>query len=206
MQKNFGLTKDELLVFKKLNTPIKIQDFLESIPFNYEKDEETCYSPRLVLQNKKAHCIEGALFASVALWLNGEEAMVVNLKVAKGDDDHIVTLYKRNGLWGTISKTNHNVLRFRDPVYKSVRELIMTYFHEYFLTSNGKKTLLGYSKPINLKKFGTNWIIDENDLWDIAEIIYDSPITLIVPKENKKFIRHATVVERKSASIKEYNK
>ena len=205
MHKNFGLTKDELLVFKKLNTPAKIQDFLESIPFNYEKNGESCMSPRRVLQNKKAHCIEGALFAGVALLLNSEDAVVVNLKVEKEDDDHIVTLYKRNGYFGAISKTNHNVLRFRDPVYKTVRELVMTYFHEYFLTSNGKKTLLGYSKPINLKKFGTNWITDEKDLWDIAEIIYDSPITLIVPKENKKFIRHATVVERKSASIKEYD-
>ena len=204
MNKNFGLTKDELLVFKKLNTPAKIQDFLESIPFNYEKNGETCMSPLRVLQNKKAHCIEGALFAGVALLLNGEDAIVVNLKVSKGDDDHIVTLYKRNGYFGAISKTNHNVLRFRDPVYKTVRELVMTYFHEYFLTSNGKKTLLGYSKPINLKKFGTGWVTGEHDLWDIAEIIYDSPITLVVPKENKKFIRHATVVERKSASIKEY--
>lgn len=201
-----NLKNKEFVFLKKLNTPNKIQNFLESIPFNYEKNGETCMSPAKVLRERKAHCIEGALLAAVCLWINEEKPLIVNLKVKSTDQDHIITLFKRNGYWGAISKTNHNVLRFRDPIYKTVRELIVSYFHEYFLVSNGDKTLLGYTKPVNLKKFGTKWVTSEEDLWDIAEIIHDSPIIKIVPEKNKKYIRFATKIERKSANIKEWNK
>lgn len=206
MQNDFGFTKHEFTKLKKLNSPTKIQDFLESLSFNHEKDTETCMSPKIVLKENKAHCLEGALFACVALWLNKEDPLLVNLKVKKGDDDHVVVLYRRNKLWGAISKTNHNVLRFRDPIYKNVRELAMSYFHEYFLLSNGEKTMLGYTKPINLKKFGKKWVTSEKNLWKIAEIIFDTPIIEVVPKESKKFLRKATKVEIESARIEEYKK
>lgn len=202
----FPFTKKELTILSRLNTPLKIQDYLDSIPFNYEHKGETCMSPKRVLKEKTAHCIEGALLAATALWVNGEKPLIVNLKVSSKDDyDHIVTLYKRNGYWGAISKTNHSVLRFRDPIYRNVRELIVSYFHEYFLLTNGKKTLLGYTNPINLKKFGTKWVGRDNDLWDIAEKIYDSPIIKIIPDKNKSFIRKASLTEIKGASIKEWN-
>lgn len=203
----FGLDKKDLEFFKKLNTPNKIQDYLDSISFNFEKSGETCYSPISVLKNKKAHCIEGGLFAGACLLINNKEAFVVSLKVNnKNDDDHIITLYKEKSYYGAISKTNHNVLRFRDPIYKNIRELILSYFHEYFLIDTGEKTLIGYTKPINLKKFGTKWINSQENLFDIAEKIYDTPIIQIVPKENKKFIRKASLIERKSAGIKEWTK
>ena len=195
------LTPSEKKFLKKLNTPKKIQDFLDSIFFNHEEHGETCMSPRSVLREKKAHCIEGALFAATALWLHKKEPLVLNLKVMKGDFDHVVTLYKENGYWGAVSKTNHSVLRFRDPIYKTVRELALSYFHEYFLVKNGKKTLLGYSRPINLKHFGAKWITSSEDLWDIAEKIYDSKYVAIVPEKNQRCIRNATWAERKAASI-----
>lgn len=200
-----NLKKSEINFFNKVSSPSKIQDFLDSIPFNYEKSGETCMSGLSVLKEKKAHCIEGAFFACTALFISNKDPIVVNLKVDnKKDYDHIITIYKENNYYGAISKTNHNVLRWRDPVYKSIRELVMSYFHEYFLTSNGEKTLLGYSKPINLKRFGTKWISSNENLWDIAEKIYDSPFIEIIPKENKKFIRKACKIERESASIKEW--
>ena len=200
-----GLTHNEKKFLKSLNSPLKIQDYLDSIPFNSEKSGETCMSPRSVMENKKAHCIEGALLASVALWTHGRYPLIINLKVNDTSDyDHIITLYKENGYYGAISKTNHNVLRFRDPVYKTIRELVLSYFHEYFLTNNGKKTLLGYSRPINVKKFGVKWVTTKDSLWDIAEKIYRSPTIKIVPGGNKRFIRKATAVERKSAEIKEW--
>ena len=202
----FKLNKLEIALLSRLNTPDKIQDFLDSIPFNYEKKGETCMSPRRVLQEKKAHCIEGAMFAATALLLQGEKPLVLSLKVTKGDDDHIVALYKKNGYWGAISKTNHSVLRFRDPIYKNIRELALSYFHEYFLVTSGKKTLYGYSKPINLKKFGMKWITSENDLWNIAETIYNMPHIKIIPSGNEKFIRLASNVEKRSANIKEWGK
>ena len=158
-------------------------------------------SPRRVLQEKKAHCIEGALLAATALWLQGRKPLLLNLKVDKEDDDHIVALFKENGYWGAISKTNHAVLQYRDPVYKTIRELAMSYFHEYFLVTNGKKTMQGYSKIISMKKFGEKWVVEEKDLWDIAAIIYDSPHTMCVSKENKKYIRKASDIEIIAASI-----
>lgn len=197
----YGLTKQEELFLRGLGSPWKVQDFLDSLPFNFEKNGETCMSPRRVLKERKAHCIEGAMLACVAFLLQGRKPYILNLKVDAQDVDHVVVLYKEHGYWGAVSKTNHSVLRFRDPVYKSVRELAMSYFHEYFLSSSGKKTMLGYSRPINMLRFGKDWIVSEEDRWDIAEEIFDAPYTGAVPRENKKLIRNATLLERKAASI-----
>ncbi len=200
------LTKKERVFFETLSTPQKIQNFLDTISFNHELDGETVMSPKIVLQTKRAHCIEGAMVAGVALWLHDRPPLIVNLKVKKNDYDHIITIFKEGNYYGAISKTNHNVLRYRDPVYKSIRELVMSYFHEYFLTTTGEKTLLGYTKPINLKKFGTKWITSEKNLWDIAAKIYDTPIIEIIPKESRKYLRCANKTEILSASIQEWEK
>lgn len=202
----FGLNKAEISFLKKLNTPNRIQDYLDSVPFNFEEGGETCMSPRRVLREKKAHCIEGAMLASVALMLSGRKPLILNLKVDASDYDHIVALYSENGYWGAVSKTNHAVLRFRDPVYKSIRELAMSYFHEYFLTSGGKKTMKGFSSAINLRKYGTSWITKEEDLWDIAEDIYDGKYLETVPEKNKKYLRRVSPLEKKTASIPEWEK
>ena len=196
-----NLTKSELSFLNKLSTPIKIQDYLDGTPFNYEEKGETCMSAVRVIREKKADCIEGAFLAALALMIQGERPRVVNLKVRADDFDHIITLYKRNGYWGAISKTAHAVLRFRDPVYTTVRELVMSYFHEYFLTENGEKTLIGYSRIINLNRFGDRWIAHYDDVWDIAEEIFDAPITKIIPKGSEKYIKDATELERKVAGI-----
>ncbi len=200
----FHKDSQEFKILSRLNTPQKIQTFLDDMPLNFENDGETCMSPRRVLRERRAHCIEGAFLAGVCLMLQGEKPLIVSLKVEKDDVDHIVTIFKRNKHYGAISKTNHFVLRYRDPVYRSVRELAMSYFHEYFLTKNGKKTFIGYTEPINLNRFGTRWITAEDDLWDIAEQIYDAPITQVVPKENRKILRPACAFEQKVASIQEW--
>ncbi len=163
-------------------------------------------SPRRALREKKAHCMEGAMLACTALMLQGEKPLIMSLKVAKGDFYHAVVLFKQNGYWGAISKTNHAVLRYRDPIYKNSREIALSYFHEYFLTSNGKKTLRGYSKPVNLEKFGTSWVTSENDLWNITETIYDMPHIDIIPKGSEKYIRDAEPLERRAASIMQWQK
>jgi len=191
---------------KKLNTPQKIQDYLDSIPFNYEKSGETCMSPFRVLKEKKAHCVEGAMLAASLMALQGQKPLVMSLKVKKGDYDHVVALFKYKGFWGAISKTNHSVLRYRDPIYKTIRELALSYFHEYFLTKTGEKTLLGYSNPINLNRFGKKWKTSPNDLWDIAGTIYDIKHLPIIPKGNERYIRNATKIEMESALIKDWNK
>lgn len=200
----FPKDSKEYSLLSKLNTPEKIQTFLESIPFNHEKKGETCMSPLRVLREHTAHCIEGAFLACVCLMLSGRKPIIVSLKVKKSDDDHILIIFKQNGYYGALSKTNHPVLRYRDPIYRTIRELVMSYFHEYFLYTDGTKTLLGYTNPINMKRFGTKWITAEADLWDIAESIYNTPIIQIVPSKNKRFLRKATKFERKSLNVQEW--
>ncbi|MDP3956925.1 MAG: hypothetical protein Q8Q10_00290 [bacterium] len=202
----FGLSKKELAVLHKLSTPGKIQDFLDTLPINCLKNGPTCFSPRRVLREKKAHCIEGAMLAALALWLHGEEPLLLDLRSTKDDYDHVVALYKKNGYWGALSKTNYPVLRFRDPIYRTIRELALSYFHEYTLLKTGEKTLLSYSRPFSLKKLGTDWITAEEDLWDVACALDDSQHFSLVPKKNKKFLRKASPFERRVGDLTEWSK
>ncbi|MGH7141531.1 MAG: hypothetical protein ACREGH_02780 [Minisyncoccia bacterium] len=199
----FGLTTQELAIFRRLSTPIKIQDFLDALPINFEKKEETYYSPRRVLRERVAHCMEGALFAAVALWLHGEEPLILDLK-ADGDDDHVVALYRRAGFWGAISKTNHATLRFRDPVYRSPRELAISYFHEYFVNDTGKKVLRSYSRPMNLARFGEGWVTAEENLFWLVEALDNTAHYELAPKENLRFLRPADEMERKAGRLIEW--
>src|SRR3989338_7819858 len=165
----FNLTNEEVSVLKKLNTPHKIQDFLNNIPTNYEKKGETCLSPRSVLKLNTAHCMEGAMLAALALRVQGQKPLVVDLTASKEDLDHVITVFKKDGCWGAISKTNHAVLRYREPIYRSIRELVMSYVHEY-VNDAGKKTLRSYSLPVNLKKFDhKNWMTSEKDVWFVPK-------------------------------------
>lgn len=199
----FGLSAVEYTQLKPLTTPTRIQDFLDTFPINGEKEGETYWSPRKVLREQKMHCFEGALVAATALWLSGKPPLILDLK-APDDIDHVVTLYKVNGYWGAISKTNHAVLRFRDPIYKTTRELALSYFHEYFDNTTGKKMLRSYSKPFSLKRFGTAWITSEKELDDIVETLDESPHFPLVPKGNARHLRPADTMERKAGELIEW--
>jgi hypothetical protein len=201
-----ALTREEIAILKKLSTPAKVQDYLDSLPINFEKNGETCMSVRRVLREKKAHCIEGAFVAAAALMLQGEKPVVLDLKTLPSDDEHVVTLYKKNGLWGAISKTNHVTLRFRDPIYKSVRELAASYFHEYFLNKDGTKTLRSYAGPIDLITFGTEWLTSEKDLWKIANGLNAFKHYPFYPTRNARYLRKASVIERKAGKLTEWKK
>ena len=201
------LTPSELSIFKPLTTPIKIQNFLDTFPVNWEKRGETYMSPRRGLREGKMHCFEGALFAALALWIHGEKPLLFDLKSNSEDTDHVVALYKKHGRWGAISKTNHASLRFRDPIYKTIRELAVSYFHEYFVNKIGKKTLRSFSKkPFNLAALGTKWITDEEDLQYIVDAIDDAPHELIFPPKNARYIRHADKMERRAGMLMEWRR
>ncbi|MBC7836912.1 hypothetical protein H7X87_04020 [Acetobacteraceae bacterium] len=200
------LSPAEHRVFKKLRTPSLIQDYLDHSPINFELAGETNLSPRRVLREKRMHCLEGAVFAAACLAYHGKEPLLMDLRTQRYDDDHVVALFKENGLWGAMSKTNHAILRWRDPVYKTVRELAMSYFHEYFLWKNGKKTLRAYSKPFNLKKYGAGWVTDEKDLDYISIDLDDSPHFPIAPKNMMRKLRPASLIERKSLDNEEWHK
>ncbi|MFA5942507.1 MAG: hypothetical protein WC798_02430 [Candidatus Paceibacterota bacterium] len=213
--KESGLTKKEYEVLKRLSTPIKIQDFLDTLAFNWEKGGDTHRSPRYVLKEKKAHCIEGALFAAAALWVHGEPPLLMNLspRYGRGDFDHVVALYKRGGMWGAVSKTNHACLRFRDPIYRTPRELALSYFHEWFINETAEKVLEQYSKPLDLRRigvpsgagrFGTDWLTTEKDLWEIADALDEQPYYQLVPKGNWKYVRKADPMELKAGTLIEW--
>ncbi|MDD5318463.1 MAG: hypothetical protein PHF79_01385 [Candidatus Pacebacteria bacterium] len=202
--KDFGLTKREFNILNKLSTPEKIQDFLETLAYNFEKKGETYMSPRRVLSEKKAHCLEGALLAGLALWIHGKKPLLLDLKTTPSDGDHIIALYRQNGYWGAISKTNHACLRFRDPIYRNIRELVASYFHEYFLNKNGEKTLRSYSRPFDLRQLGTDWITTDKDLWDIAYTLDEITHHPLFPKSQEKFIRKADKFERRAGTLTEW--
>lgn len=201
----YGFTKEELSILKKLSTQGKIQDFLNELPINFEKKGETLYSPRRVLREQKAHCFEGALLAAAALAVSGEEPVLLGFDTLRIDDSHVVALYKKNGYWGAISKTNHPVIRFRDPIYKNVRELALSYFHEYF-EDKGIKVLRSYTKPFSLRRFGNAWMTAEEDLWYLNEAIDAVTYYPLVPKGNERYIRKADQIELDATELREWKK
>lgn len=198
-----GLTKEEEKIFRKLNSPRKIQDFLNKIPINFEPEGDTCISPRRVLRENRAHCIEGAILAAAALWIHGKKPLLVDLKTTKDDFEHVICVFKKNDFWGAFAKTNHAVLRYREPVYKSVRELAMSYFHEYF-KDDGKKTLRSYSLPVNLKRFGTEWITSEDNLWHIHDALDKVKHFNILNKKQARNLRRADLVEIEAGKIVDF--
>lgn len=207
-----SLDINQLIISKKiknkistLKSPDLIQSYINLLHFNFEEKGETYMSPKRSIESSSAHCFEGALIAALALWVHGESPLLMDLKTTKDDIDHVVALFNRDGYWGAISKTNHSVLRYREPVYKTVRELAMSYFHEYFL-NNGEKTLRSFSKPFNLKKYGTSWITTDDDLYNIVRDIDNSPHIEIISKYQSKFLRKADLIERKSGIITEWKR
>jgi hypothetical protein len=201
----FGLEKKELEILRSLNTPAKIQDFLNKMEINFEEDGvDTCKSPRVVLKEKKCHCIEGAILAALALRLNNHPPLLVDLTAAKKDFDHVITVFKKHGKWGAISKTNHAVLRYREPVYNSIRELVMSYFHEYFM-DNGKKTLRSFSLPVDLSKFDKlGWMTSKEDIWYIPEHLAKVKHFKILTRKHISGLRKADEIEVKAGKLIEW--
>lgn len=203
-----GLAPEEYETLKRLSTPIKIQDFLNALPSNWEKNGDTHMSPRRILREGKAHCIEGALLAAAALWVAGEPPLIMNLspRPGRGDFDHVVTLYKRGDRWGAISKTNHASLRFRDPAYRTPRELVLSYFHEWFVNGTGEKILEEYSRPMDMRRLGTNWLTAEEELWEVAHALNALPHYKLIPMGNWRHVRKADSMELQAGKLIEWEK
>jgi hypothetical protein len=165
----------ERTVFRRLTTPEKIQRFLDiDIGYNKEPDGDTIRSPRRVLRDKVAHCLEGALFAAAALRVHGFPPLLLDFEAVR-DDDHVLAVFKQHGHWGAIAKSNYSGLRFREPVYRNLRELAMSYFEHYFNLSQ-EKTLRNYSRPVNLSRFDRmGWMTAEKDLWVINDHLANIP-------------------------------
>src|SRR5437899_10894528 len=160
-----GFTSAELRKLRSLKDPHGIQRFLDDQPYHLA---DTAWSPQLVLRENTSHWFEGATFAAAALRANGYPPLVIDLE-AEHDADHVIAVYKHDSHWGAIAKSNYTGCRYREPVYRTLRELAMSYFNVYF-NLRGKRTLRRYSRPVDLSRFDhRNWMISERAVWFIAE-------------------------------------
>jgi hypothetical protein len=161
------LSAAEIRTLRALKTPAKIQQFLDDLPYHHA---DTAWSPRKVLRERTGHCLEGATLAAAALRVLGHKPLVMDLEGVR-DSDHVLALYKDKGYWGAIAKSNYSGLRFRAPVYKTIRELALSYFENYF-NLRGERTLRGYSMIVDLKSFDRfNWMTSEKSVWSIPEFL-----------------------------------
>jgi len=161
-------TRVELCKLRSLKSPHGIQRFLDDMPYHLA---DTAWSPRRVLRENTSHCFEGAIFAAAALRANGYPPLLLDLE-AEHDTDHVIAIYRVKGHWGTVAKSNYTGCRYREPVYRTLRELALSYFDVYF-NLRGERTLRTFSRPVNLARFDRrHWMTTDEPLWFIAEYLF----------------------------------
>jgi len=204
-REDLGLTPAEFAVLRRLDTPQKIQVFLYSLSQNFEVGGETCRPVRHVLRHRAAHCIEGAMLAACALWVHGEPPLLMDMR-AERDFDHVVALFRRHGRWGAISKTNGVFLRWRDPVYGSLRELAMSYFHEY-ANRRDHKTLREFSVPFDLRRVDPKvWVTGEKQAWFVAEELDRIMHFKLVERRHLRAVTRRDPFERRASLLAQFRR
>ncbi len=201
---DLGLSAREFAQLARLDTPLRIQAFVSAIPANHEPGGETLHSVRNVLRLRVAHCMEGALVAACALWVHGEPPLLLHLGCAAHDHPHVIALFRRGRAWGAISKSNGTWLRYREPVYRSLRELAMSYFHEFF-DREGHKTLRSHGRPFDLRRMDpAMWVTAEAPCWTVHDRLADGAHrSLLTPAQAAQLSRR-DAFERESASQVQY--
>jgi len=193
---DLGLARSEFAVLRRLNTPQKIQSFVHDLRQNFELDGQSCRPVRHVLRTRRAHCIEGAMLAAAALWVHGDPPLLLDMR-AERDYDHVIAVYRRHGRWGAISKTNGIGLRGRDPVYRTLRELAMSYFHEY-TNRREHKTLREYSLPFDLRQMDPAlWAGGTKNCWDVPERLDDLRHFPLMRRRHLKLVARRDPFERR---------
>jgi hypothetical protein len=165
---NASFTEAELRKLRSLKDPHGIQRFLDAQPYHLA---DTAWSPQRVLRENTSHCFEGAVFGAAALRVNGYPPLIIDLE-AEHDTDHVIAVYKQHGHWGSIAKSNYTGCRYREPVYRTLRELALSYFDVYF-NMRRERTLRTFSNPVNLARFDRlGWMTTDKQLWFIAEYLF----------------------------------
>jgi len=201
-----GLTRAEYAALRRLSTPERIQAFLNAIPINHEIGGETVLSVREVLRQRRAHCIEGAMVAACALWVQGEPPLVMHLDCHESDYPHVIALFRRAGAWGAISKTNGAPLRYRDPIYRTLRELALSYFHEYS-NKRGHKTLRSYSISFDMRRIDpAEWVTSPKSCWDTHDRLTELRHYPLITRRQERLLTKRDPFERKAAKLVEYPK
>ena len=205
-REDLGLSKGEFTLLNRLSSPQKIQEFLNHIPMNHEVGGETMLSVREVIRQRHAHCMEGALLAACALWIQGETPVLMHLDCTMNDYPHVIALFRRGESWGAISKTNGLSLRYRDPIYRTLRELAMSYFHEY-CDKRGRKTLRSFSRPFDARYMDSElWVTNEKACWEMHDRLANlRHYNLVSPIQQRRLSRR-DAFERRMAKIAQYPK
>ena len=180
----------ERRILARLTTPARIQRFLDDdLAYNLEPHGDTCLSPRLVLRQRVAHCMEGAMLAAAALRQLGHPALLVDLEAVR-DSDHVLAVYRLNNHWGSVAKSDYSGLRSREPVYRTIRELALSYFEHYY-NLKGEKTLRAYSRPVNLSRFDRmHWETVEGNVWEIPTHLCEiSHTQILTPRMERSLAR-----------------
>ena len=165
----FGLTPRELRQLRALRTPHGIQRALDAMQYHLA---DTAWSPRRVWREQTAHCLEAAIFAAAALRVLGYPPLILDLE-GERDTDHVIAVFQRGSCWGAVAKSNFSGLQYREPVYRSVRELVMSYFDQYF-NLRGQRTMRAFSRPQNLARFDRlHWMTAEKSVWFIPEYLVE---------------------------------
>ena len=203
---HLGLRAPEYAKLARLTTPERIQAFLNAIPINHEIGGETVLSVREVLRQRRAHCIEGAMVAACALWIHGEPPLVMHLDCHESDYPHVITLFRRGGAWGAISKTNGAPLRYRDPIYRTLRELVLSYFHEYS-NRRGHKTLRSYSMPFDMRRIDPKeWVTASESCWKTHDRLADLRHFPLISRRQERLLTKRDKFERWTSKLVEYPK
>ena len=203
---DLGMSVREFAMLKRLNTPQEIQVFLNATPINHELDGETILSVREVLRQHRAHCIEGAFLAACALWIHGDPPLLVHLDCDLSDYPHVIAVFRRKGCWGAISKTNGAPLRYRDPVYRTLRELAMSYFHEYF-NKKYQKTLRSYSRTFDLRKVDPAlWVTSEDACEEVHDRLLKARHYTLISAAQQRLLAQRDSFERKASKLVQYPK
>jgi hypothetical protein len=182
--KDYGFTPREAAFLRRLRPGWRIQRFLDEL--EYDVPGEGCRSPRRVMRERKAQCMDGALFAAAALRLQGRPPLIVDLE-GVWDSDHVLAVFREDGCWGAIARSNYSGLRFREPIHRTVRDLVLSYVEAYF-NLRRQKTLRRYSRPLSLSRFDARgWMTADEDLWYIPEHLVDvRHYRLLTPEQEKR--------------------
>ena len=172
-----SFTPAELRTLRSLKTPYGIQRFIDDMPYHLAT---SAWSPRRVLHERTAHCLEGAIFGAAALRAIGHRPLIVDLE-SEHDTDHVIAVYRERGHWGAIAKSNYAGLEYREPIYRTLRELALSYFLLYF-NLRRERTLRTFSRPVDLARFDARtWMTSEKDVWYIPEYLLEISHTPLLP-------------------------
>ncbi|HYC38828.1 MAG TPA: hypothetical protein VEC19_20540 [Usitatibacter sp.] len=201
---DLGLEPREYKALWRLDSPARIQAFLNAIPCNHEIGGETVLSVREVLRQRRAHCIEGAMVAAAALWVHGDPPLLMHLDCDQSDYPHVIALFRRGGHWGAISKTNGAPLRYRDPIYRTLRELALSYFHEYS-NKRGHKTLRSYSMPFDMRRIDpAEWVTSAKSCWKTHDRLTDLRHFALISRRQERLLARRDKFEQRATSIVEH--